>query len=438
MDLQLDPHPGGKALFLASFVLLLTALLFLGPSVEAQNEISKSRKETYAQALDLEVGRHDPRAAIPVYEGLLEEEDPVTPRALLRLGMCFDKTGRSREARDAFREVLRRYPKSRRLCDEARQELASFPGRDQKEFSLDAADTSRPTILGTGRRGIPQEVSPISRRDEPTLLVKPHLTPIVQTLFLHRLIGERRIESALREMAQSKNLEGSSPQSVRSQIFARRSELQQNLEEGFSERRRQIEERLAAAGHGPLEIERLLRQVQESIQPCLVADFPFRGLLMGRALAESRFRQRLQREFESKKKAGRSESEIARRLRQLMDRFYRGQEGECRYRRNARRLELKDRGHPPLEIRQALETLDRAWTTLGFDGQNSLALVESVLSEFAWKSPKPSKKETVRREGAEDLHERVQRLSRALSTRDKRIRELERALREAKEKLAKD
>jgi hypothetical protein len=92
-------------------------------------------------AVHREVVLGDLKGAIEQYTAVLQETKsrPVSARALLRMGECFEKSGRKNEARAVFTRLLSAYPDQNDFTSEARDHLASIdalPGPPQLSFAL--------------------------------------------------------------------------------------------------------------------------------------------------------------------------------------------------------------------------------------------------------------------------------------------------------------
>ncbi len=79
-------------------------------------------------AIHAEVALGDLKGAIERYRSVVEtsKSRPTSARALLRMGECFDKSGRKAEARAVFARLLSAYPDQNEPVAEARERLAAI------------------------------------------------------------------------------------------------------------------------------------------------------------------------------------------------------------------------------------------------------------------------------------------------------------------------
>lgn len=82
--------------------------------------------QIFQKGLFAEHGAGDLRRAIEFYEEALQneyEDDELAARILLRLGICCEKTGRDADAKNAYQQVIRRFPAQETASDEAAERL---------------------------------------------------------------------------------------------------------------------------------------------------------------------------------------------------------------------------------------------------------------------------------------------------------------------------
>jgi len=106
-------------------LILLMAGLFL-----TNHEIfpQQTASQLYEKALYLEEARGELQGAIDIYYQLAENQDAaqsLKAKALLHMGMCYEKLG-SEKARQAYRDVINRYPEQAEEAAIARERMTSL------------------------------------------------------------------------------------------------------------------------------------------------------------------------------------------------------------------------------------------------------------------------------------------------------------------------
>jgi Tol biopolymer transport system component/TolA-binding protein len=107
------------------FLILLAAGLFL-----TNHEIfpQQTANQLYEKALYLEEARGELQGAIDIYIQLAENQEAaqsLKAKALLHMGMCYEKLG-SEKARQAYRDVINRYPQQTEETAIARERMTSL------------------------------------------------------------------------------------------------------------------------------------------------------------------------------------------------------------------------------------------------------------------------------------------------------------------------
>lgn len=106
-------------------LLVLVALLFSAATSNAQQ--SKAQK-LFQEGLYQMEGMGDYTKAIESFNRVVKEfpkEKPIAARALLYVGVCYEKLGK-KEARKAYERVIREFPDQREVVAEARNRLSAF------------------------------------------------------------------------------------------------------------------------------------------------------------------------------------------------------------------------------------------------------------------------------------------------------------------------
>jgi TolA-binding protein len=106
-------------------LILLMAGLFL-----TNHEIfpQQTASQLYEKALYLEEARGELQGAIDIYNQLAENPDAaqsLKAKALLHMGLCYEKLG-SEKARQAYRDVINRYPEQAEEAAIARERMTSL------------------------------------------------------------------------------------------------------------------------------------------------------------------------------------------------------------------------------------------------------------------------------------------------------------------------
>jgi len=122
-------------------VTLLFVMLLAATSRSFASSVALSPEAQLEAAVHREVVLGDLKGAIEQYTAVLQETKsrPVSARALLRMGECFEKSGRKAEARAVFTRLLSAYPDQNEFASEAREHLTpvdALPGPPQLSFSL--------------------------------------------------------------------------------------------------------------------------------------------------------------------------------------------------------------------------------------------------------------------------------------------------------------
>ncbi|MCX6567476.1 MAG: tetratricopeptide repeat protein [Candidatus Aminicenantes bacterium] len=110
-------------------ILILALMASLGILVPARGAFPRQTAgEMFEKALYVEEGQGDLQKAIAIYQDLLKrfpESREVAAKALLQIGKCYEKLGKS-EARNAYSRLLQDYGDQLQLAKEARSRLAQL------------------------------------------------------------------------------------------------------------------------------------------------------------------------------------------------------------------------------------------------------------------------------------------------------------------------
>jgi len=110
-------------------ILILALMASLGILVPGKAAVSQQTAgELFEKALYVEEGQGDLQKAIGIYQDLLKrfpESREVAAKALLQIGKCYEKLGKS-EARNAYSRLLQDYGDQLKLAKEARSRLAQL------------------------------------------------------------------------------------------------------------------------------------------------------------------------------------------------------------------------------------------------------------------------------------------------------------------------
>lgn len=112
-------------------VVIVTAAVAIAAAAQ-----SKSAADLYQEALYLQEIKGDLQAAIATYKSIVERhasERAVVAKALLQLGDCYEKLGRS-EARQAYERIVRDYADVTEVASRAREQLAAIQSANGNPF----------------------------------------------------------------------------------------------------------------------------------------------------------------------------------------------------------------------------------------------------------------------------------------------------------------
>ncbi len=116
-----SPSLGG---IMKKFVLIVLSFVLL----PTHNCVAQSAEELFQKGVQLEEIKGDLEKAIKQYKSVVEKhaaEKSVAARALLHLGLCYEKLGNS-DARKAYERIVREYPGQSGIVAEARARLAAL------------------------------------------------------------------------------------------------------------------------------------------------------------------------------------------------------------------------------------------------------------------------------------------------------------------------
>jgi Tol biopolymer transport system component len=108
----------------AAVLIIVTVVIGSGG---VRDQSAKSAQDMFQKALSLERAVGNLKEAIALYGKVVEisSDRSLAAQALLRIGMCYEKLGRS-EARKAYEEVLARYADQPEFAAKARERLAAM------------------------------------------------------------------------------------------------------------------------------------------------------------------------------------------------------------------------------------------------------------------------------------------------------------------------
>lgn len=120
--------------------LRIVALVILAAAVIAAQ--TRSGADLYQEALHLQDVKGDLPAAIALYKTIVDthaKDRPLAAKALLQLGVCYEKLGRS-EARQAYERIVRDYPDVSDVATRAREQLSAIRAAGAEPFKVRALD----------------------------------------------------------------------------------------------------------------------------------------------------------------------------------------------------------------------------------------------------------------------------------------------------------
>ena len=104
------------------YLILFSVIVMFASSFTRAEEAG----QMFQKGLFLEHGTGDLRRAIESYEDALQDQygdDELEAKILLRLGICYEKIGRDEDAKDAYQQVVWRFPGQEAASDEATERL---------------------------------------------------------------------------------------------------------------------------------------------------------------------------------------------------------------------------------------------------------------------------------------------------------------------------
>jgi Tol biopolymer transport system component len=131
--------------------LRIVALVMLAAAVIAAQ--TRSGADLYQEALHLQDVKGDLPAAIAIYKTIVDrhgKDRVLAAKALLQLGACYEKLGRS-EARQAYERIVRDYPDVSDVASRAREQLSAIGVADAEPFKVKTLDPVLETASPDGR-----------------------------------------------------------------------------------------------------------------------------------------------------------------------------------------------------------------------------------------------------------------------------------------------
>lgn len=105
-------------------VLFLIITIFISGDV-----YSDDAGQMYQKGIFAEHGKGNLREAIEFYEEAFQEEyedDKLSAKILLRLGICYEKLGKDEEAKEAYQQIVWRFPSQEEISNEATERLRNL------------------------------------------------------------------------------------------------------------------------------------------------------------------------------------------------------------------------------------------------------------------------------------------------------------------------
>ena len=136
------------------------SILLIFSATASWSVAEPSIEQRYQDGLHKEEIVGNLETAIESYRKVVEKQSKdrqIAAQAQLRIGLCYEKLGKTQEAQTAFQQVVDGFPDHAEVVDTARRHLKSTSKRSQQPFGIAATSDSHYFPLAVGNRWVYQK-----------------------------------------------------------------------------------------------------------------------------------------------------------------------------------------------------------------------------------------------------------------------------------------